>query len=632
MANSRTKVLIPMLALCIFAVSAYGQAVITLGSNPTRVRSEGITEVVGLITLSNNTNAAQVIPGGTTIAVVFDGTITNGPGVSTTAVGVAPDANIYTTGVSVTGNSSGALAGSGMAAVRSGSSLTITVPTAFVNNGTGTCAPGAPPATATTLCLIPGGSLNIQGIRVNVSGLTGNVFATLTTVPANAVTFPGGNNATVVGRAQATIGGVTVVGAPALPQCAFPVVPSISAAGVPTFATTAGLAGQFAVNITEPATFPTSFSAAVSTGGPYFFDEAGITPAGFQSNATPTGAPVPTKGVQFVLTFAGIPAGLTIIAPPGFITGGATAAGSLPIGGIAAAPGTGPINLSYLKSDGTYGVPVAFAAYPVVAGAGPAGHTALTPTGGALTIVYEVTSTGTSIASTAPTTVDTTSVLLYITAPTGTIVPVGSLGTVQVSVGPVSSTTSFSSTAVQLRFVANAGVPATPISIGTAAPCLTNLLFPFVSNRAGTTFNTGMAISNTAKDSGTTTGETGGVTLYFYGVSAPTGGSAGIAMPIPSVSAGGTVATSGVIAPGEHTVLALNDGTATAIAKGFQGYIVALCNFRYAHGLATVFDNFGVGAANVGFSYMPLVLNGTLSGRTGANNVAPGTDSAGLGQ
>ncbi len=142
-----------------------------------------------------------------------------------------------------------------------------------------------------------------------------------------------------------------------------------------------------------------------------------------------------------------------------------------------------------------------------------------------------------------------------------------------------------------------------------------------------------MAIANTAKDSGTTLGETGGVTLYFYGISAPTGGSAGIAMPIPSVSAGGTVATSGVIAPGEHTVLALNDGTATAIARGFQGYIVALCNFRYAHGVATIFDNFGVGAANVGFAFHAHVLNGTGTGRTGANNVlGGGADAGGLGQ
>jgi hypothetical protein len=238
--------------------------------------------------------------------------------------------------------------------------------------------------------------------------------------------------------------------------------------------------------------------------------------------------------------------------------------------------------------------------------------------------------------STSPTTVDTLSIPILFSTSSTTTVQVGFVGTVQVSVGPVTGSASFSSTTTNgttLRFAANSGVPATPLSLGNANACLTNLLFPFVSNRAGTTFNTGLAISNTALDSGTTRGETGGITLYFYGISVPTGGGAGIAMPIPSTSASppGTVATTGVVAPGEHTVLALNDGTATAFAPGFQGYIVALCNFRYAHGLATVFDNFGVGAANVGFSYLPLVLTGTGTGRTGTNNPTPGTDSAGLG-
>jgi hypothetical protein len=617
-----------MLALCIFAVSAYGQAVLTLGSNPTRVRTEGITEVVGLITLSNNTSAAQVIPGGTTIAVVYDGTITNRPGIDNQVIGSIPLSNVYTTGVTATGNSSGLLVGSGMTMTPAGTSLQIAIPAAFANNGTGVCLAGTPPATATTLCLVPGGSLNIQGVRVNVSGLTPVVNAQLTTVPANAVTFPGGNNATVVGRVQATIGGVTVVGAPALPQCQFPLTPTLTGGGgapatfPPSIAAGAQpVTGAFGVNVVEPANFPTSFSAAVSTAGPYFFDEAGITPAGFQGTTL-----VPTKGVQFVLTFAGIPAGITLIAPPGFANTGGTATATVALPGPNISVfGAGAINMARLNADGTYGTPAAYTAFG-------AQLITVTPSGGAATVTYEVQSTGAGLASASPTTVDTVSLVFYITAPTGTIVPVGSLGTVQVSVGPVSTVTGVGTAGVttSLRFVANAGVPATPIAIGSASACLTNLLFPFVSNRAGTTFNTGMAIANTAKDSGTTIGETGGVTLYFYGISAPTGGSAGIAMPIPSVSAGGTVATSGVVAPGEHTVLALNDGTATAIASGFQGYIVALCNFRYAHGLATVFDNFGVGAANVGFSYLPLVINGTITGRTGANNVGAGTDSTGL--
>jgi len=628
MANSRTKILIPMLVLCFFAVTAYGQAVLSLGSNPTRVRTEGITEVVGLITLSNNTNAAQVIPGGTTISIVFDGTITNGSNLTTAAatfdmVGTAtgatapipgsPSGNVYAVGTgssTVLGNT-GVFATQGHAA-SIGSTLSISFPTLYGNDGTGPCTSGTAPAGPNTFCLVPGGSLNIQGIRVNVSGIVGNVFGTVTTTPANAVTFPGGINQTVVGRAQATIGSVTPTIA-ALAQCSIPAAPSATNLGL--FFTAGGIlslgapwtTGQtLRMNVSEPANFATAFTAAGSPTLPTNqWDETGITPGTFAAilgGAYLQGsAAAVTRGVQLVFTLSGIPSGISVIVPALFNQAATT---------------TAPVNsgLSWTQVSPTPG--------NVLAGQG----NILAPTGGVVAVSYELTTT----APASPTTVDVATFQFAFTAPTGTVVPVGSLGTGTVSVGPVSTVTGFSSTASTLRFVANTGVPI-GTSIGTITACITNLLFPFVSNRAGTTFNTGMAISNTAKDSGTTVGETGGVTLYFYGISAPTGGSAGIAMPIPSVSAGGTVATSGVVAPGEHTVLALNDGTATAIAAGFQGYIVALCNFRYAHGLATVFDNFGVGAANVGFSYLPLVVSGTIPfPRTGTNN-AGGTIGESLG-
>jgi hypothetical protein len=182
--------------------------------------------------------------------MVFDGTITNDPGIATTAVAAAtgPDRNIYSTG-GVAGTCpavtcSSAVNGGGGAAVgatltRSGATLTLSFPTTFTNNGCGA---------ANQLCLLPGGSLNIQGVRVNVSGLSGNVFSTLTTVPANAITFPGGLNATVVGRAQATIGGVTAFG-PALGQCAFPLTPTLNSDGTLKTGQVLPLAGLFYVNV-----------------------------------------------------------------------------------------------------------------------------------------------------------------------------------------------------------------------------------------------------------------------------------------------------------------------------------------------------------------------------------------------
>jgi hypothetical protein len=312
-----------------------------------------------------------------------------------------------------------------------------------------------------------------------------------------------------------------------------------------------------------------------------------------------------------------LPAGVTIVGINTITSGGSVSSTT----GVAT--GTN-ITVDVAKSDGTLGTTALT-------------YTLLTGSSGAATVTYEIA----VVAAAGPTTIDTISFPFYISAPSGTIIPVGNIGTVQASVGLVSSTTGFSTSATQLRFAANANIPTVGANIGTSVPCLTNLLFTFVSNRTGTTFNTGMAIANTANDSSfggknATLGDTGGVTLFFFGVGAPTGGTAGISLPIPSVSTApgvGTVLTSGVIAPGEHTAFVLNDGSTKAIAPGFQGYVVALCNFRYAHGLGTIFDNFGVGPANVGFSYLGLVLSGTGSvGRFGANNTGVGTAAGTLGE
>jgi hypothetical protein len=448
--------------------------------------------------------------------------------------------------------------------------------------------------------------MNIQGVRVNVSGLSGNINATVVPSPANVLTFPAGQNQTVVGRAQATIGAVTATGA-TVGQCAIPTAPSTAnlaaffgntplilgagaAASTPTAYTTAN---TMTLAVAEPNTFPTAFTsaafeAAITPGGigPAALAAQTAATLGFQGLAAPV-----TVGVRLVLTFSGIPSGVSLVVPTTVIQTAAATSG-----------------MTWNLVSPTPSPALAAAQANIVASSS-----------GAAAVTYELV----TVSAQSATTVDTITFIIGFSAPTGTVVPTGSLGAASVSVGPVSATATFSASAgATLRFAANTGVTAAA-AIGTIGPCLTNLLFPFVSNRAGTTFNTGIAISNTAKDSGTTSGETGGVTLYFNGISAPTGGSAGIAMPIAAIAAGGTVATSGVIAPGEHTVLLLTDGTAASVATGFQGYIVALCNFRYAHGFALILDNFGVGAANVGFSYLPLVLNGSATGRTGTNNVAP---------
>ena len=45
---------------------------------------------------------------------------------------------------------------------------------------------------------------------------------------------------------------------------------------------------------------------------------------------------------------------------------------------------------------------------------------------------------------------------------------------------------------------------------------------------------------------------------------------------------------------------------ASTLAPGFSGYIIAVCNFQYAHGFAFVSD---VGARNLAMGYLALVMN-----------------------
>ena len=45
---------------------------------------------------------------------------------------------------------------------------------------------------------------------------------------------------------------------------------------------------------------------------------------------------------------------------------------------------------------------------------------------------------------------------------------------------------------------------------------------------------------------------------------------------------------------------------ASTSAPGFQGYMIALCNFQLAHGFAFISD---IGARNLAMGYLALVVN-----------------------
>lgn len=120
--------------------------------------------------------------------------------------------------------------------------------------------------------------------------------------------------------------------------------------------------------------------------------------------------------------------------------------------------------------------------------------------------------------------------------------------------------------------------------------CQTNLLFPFVTNSPG--FDSGIEISNTSKDPFGTNPQTGACMLNFYGDNAPSApvsingtSSAGVATPIPA---------------GSYAAVTLSTA-----APNFTGYIIAVCDFQYAHGFAFISD---IGVRNFAEGYVALVI------------------------
>jgi len=146
-----------------------------------------------------------------------------------------------------------------------------------------------------------------------------------------------------------------------------------------------------------------------------------------------------------------------------------------------------------------------------------------------------------------------------------------------------------------------------PARLFTIAECVTNLLFPFVTNQAG--FETGMAISNTSADIFGTRGQSGACTMNYFGrlASAP-----GSAATIPAAT------TTTPLAPGDTLVMTVSSGSVNFQGvpgvAGFQGYVIARCSFQYAHGFAFVSD---LGATRLAEGYLAIVLDTPGLNRTG---------------
>jgi len=208
------------------------------------------------------------------------------------------------------------------------------------------------------------------------------------------------------------------------------------------------------------------------------------------------------------------------------------------------------------------------------------GSTVSTVVGG--DVAYPVTSTGTV---TIPYTV---SAVTGLGAPANSNFPIATVvsfaaNTVTVPT-TVTGTYNYSPQGATTLTAPATAVPTFSNATPTAVPgvsivlCQTTLLFPFVTSQVG--FNTGIAIANTSQDNlvapgfikSAATPQSGTCQLYFYGPTAPAANSSGVSvLPDPN----GNLAAGNV-----STFQILN------IAPGYQGYMIAVCPFNYAHGYA----------------------------------------------
>jgi hypothetical protein len=199
-------------------------------------------------------------------------------------------------------------------------------------------------------------------------------------------------------------------------------------------------------------------------------------------------------------------------------------------------------------------------------------------------------------------------------------IPALGTGAVAGSYGPLSTAATAISDNLQPRFVDRSE----DIDFVTINSCATNLLWPYVTNQAG--FDTGMVISNTSMDPFGTATQEGPCTINYYGNSS--GATPPAADTTPTVGAGGfavwTLSSGGGVKPYGKPI----EGVINS-APGFEGYVIAQCQFQFAHGYAFISD---LGAQKLSQGYIALIMDSPIWGCNECGLTRTGTKSEPLNQ
>jgi len=322
------------------------------------------------------------------------------------------------------------------------------------------------------------------------------------------------------------------------------------------------ISSSFAVKVTE--NFGGAFKSVTPTVGAATCGGAACTVTNGEAGSyTPLTAPASVapvgtaaSGTLFLFSFANIASGETIYVPTTFTNG------TLTVTLITSLTNTTPVAAS-IPAGSTL----------------PAGSAPLTSANGAATAVYNVTATDNTVLG------ENFTITGYVTANPG--FATAAVSAVTVTVTPA-GTGSINPTLVIPNFTVSSN-PA--LNLSSFAVCTTSLLFPFVTNQLG--FDTGIVLADTSTDPFGAVGATpgpGACALNFYGVGAPTN---------PVAAPGGSQASG-----------TTNAFQLSSVAPGFQGYIIAVCNYLYGHGYAFLEYNLTQGNG-VAEGYLPLVITGT---------------------
>ncbi len=152
-----------------------------------------------------------------------------------------------------------------------------------------------------------------------------------------------------------------------------------------------------------------------------------------------------------------------------------------------------------------------------------------------------------------------------------------------------------------------------PFTFITINICQTVLLWPFVTASPG--FDTGIAIANTSDDpiNKTANAQDGSCTLNWFGTTT--------AGPAPPPTLGCDQPGAGAVCfpvVKNGTVQATDLLTVLGSTSGFQGYLIAVCNFQFAHGYGAVTD---LGVQHLLANYLALVLFDPFAGQLDRGNM-----------